>query len=139
MKKIFLSAAALIFLFAACKKSSSSSTSIDKTKLIGTWMRTYTATDLNNNGSIDASEKTPLSSGDYEYMTYKSDGTGLDSFNSGFGSGTSAIVWSVTANWLTLNLSGFGTEISQVTQLDDHNLILLDTSRHPAVWGIFAK
>lgn len=138
MKNILLTGSLLLMILAACKKADNTS-SFDKTKLYGTWTRTYTAVDANNNSIPDAAEKTAISSGDSEYMTFKSDGTLSDSINSIAFKGYSDIVGSPNGPYINILLSNYDTVMYKVYQLDDHNLVLEDTSKHPFVFGLYSR
>lgn len=131
MKKTLLGAAALMVLFAACKKSDDSSSS---SSLVGKWSKTHDATDNNNNGTLDESEKVAIASGDYEYATYKSNGTVTDSS----ALTTLEATWSTSGNYLTITIPGFGS-FSGKYNITGSTLTLEDTSAHPTEWTIYAK
>lgn len=129
MKKILIGSSMLVVFFAACKKSDDSSSS-----LVGTWSKTHDAVDNNNNGVLDESEKTAIAAGNYEYATYRSNGTVTDST----AAMTLDATWAVSGNYLTITIPGFGAVTGKYS-ITGSTLVLEDTSSHPLEWSIYAK
>ncbi|MBA3828769.1 MAG: hypothetical protein H0X33_07520 [Taibaiella sp.] len=140
--KTILSAGLLLMggamLFTACSKSDSTTpVATNSTKIIGTWKKIFDATDANNNGIPDASEKIAPASGDYEYQTYKTGGAFLDSLKAPGIAGTSSGSWSITGDYRILVSPN--TMIGKLYQLDATTMIILDTSVHPSQWVAYSK
>lgn len=140
-----LAAAALfapLVLAVSCKKDDNNgninNNGSNTTKILGSWTKTFHAADANGNNTIDASEKTGLAQGEYEKNTYGANSLLTDSstFNGNTFTGTGA--YTVNGDYLTVSIAGF-TASDRITQLDDHNLVLQDTSRHPNTWTGFTK
>ncbi len=142
-KKILNSAFLMLTItlaFEACKKSDDGSNASNKDKIIGKWMQTYDASDNNQNGILDASERMVLKAGDYNYVTYYNSGTFLDSamYQSNFQKIPGVYTFSTDEKYVTMSFLGYPVKY-QINQLDGDNLILGDTSTNPDTWIIYVK
>jgi hypothetical protein len=116
-------------LFTACKKTDFAPTSI----IVGSWKKSFTATDTNMNNVLEASEKTTAT--DYEVANFYSNGTFTDSLNDGNGMSVKfSGHYSLNGDWLTVTVPGFGSGTTKLIQLDTTTQIVQDTSRHPTEW-----
>lgn len=142
-KNILKGGAALLassLLFAACGKDDDDNTPSNSEKIIGVWSQTATADDDNGNGNLDATERTALSTGDYNYLTFYNNGIVKDSSKDGSVTNVISIPYAVSGDgrYVTVTFLGI-TGAQEITQLDGSNLILRDTAESPTYWDIFVK
>lgn len=139
-KTTFLKLGALALLcaglFTACKKDKKKEES-NSQKIIGTWKLDFRADDLNANGSLDESEKDYPGAGEFEIVTFKSDGTLSDSVS--FGGVGIAIpgTWSINGDQFVITVMG-STDTGTVVQLDATRLTVKDHET-PTSWASYLK
>lgn len=139
-KAIFTKASALLLLcavgFTACKKDKDEELT-NSQKIVATWKMDYSAEDANSNGILDESEKETPATGDYEYITFNSDGTLKDSLNmSGFELVTPG-TWTIAGDQITLTVLGT-TSTGTLVQLDGSRLTVKDNET-PTSWVSYIK
>ena len=142
MKKVMLSAAALMVFFAACNKSDDNNATRQE-MLVGTWNLTEFGVDANQNGSIDAGETGAASTlGMTMATTLNSDGTSstVGTF-AGMPSDTTAGKWSLMDSEQTLRMIEDGDTTDFIIKgLESSKMTLLDKDGGPlAQWGVFQK
>ena len=131
-----------MMLFAACKKDDEIPDATKSAKIIGTWEMTFTGLDVNNNGTLEESEKTPRAGlhNEYEYVTFRSDGVFIDNLRISATAGARLYTRSDTSTWFIdgdyITIKSY-TESSTINQLDNNNMLLKDISEHLVQWAMF--
>ena len=121
--------------FSACKKDKKEATNSEK--IVATWKQDYTADDLNENGTMEDSEKEFPAAGDYEYITFNSNGTLRDSLKmSGFEL-VSPGTWTISGDQVTVTILGT-TATGTLLQLDNSRLTVKDNET-PTSWTSYIK
>jgi len=111
--------------FASCKKKSDDSA---KAKLTGKWKTTKVATDVNSNGSMDATEVFTLPDSVSSYVTFNADGSGS---SQGVATGST----SVSLTWKLINsdkdiviTEGGSSDTAHIESLNSTDLEISDNS-----------
>ena len=141
MKKVMLSAAALMVFFAACNKSDDNNATRQE-MLVGTWNLTEWGFDLNPNGTIEQGETSPVDTTISMTSILNSDGTGtMISHLSGFGTDTTMVKWSlVNGDQVRRTLDGTDTSDVHIKGLDGSKLTVLEVDGgSTAQWGVYQK
>lgn len=141
MKKVMLSAAALMVFFAACNKSDDNNATRQE-MLVGTWNLTEWGFDLNPNGTIEQGETSPVDTTISMTSILNSDGTGtMISHLSGFGTDTTMVKWSlVNGDQVLRTIDGTDTSDVHIKGLDGSKLTVLEVDGgSTAQWGVYQK
>lgn len=142
MKKTIFTKATLMLLvcavgFTACKKDKEEKVLTNSEKIVATWKQDFSADDLNENGTMEESEKEYPAAGDYEYVTFNSNGTLKDSLNmSGFELVTPG-TWTISGDQITVTILGT-TSTGTLQQLDGSRLTVKDNET-PTSWTSYIK
>ena len=141
MKKVMLSAAALMVFFAACNKSDDNNATRQE-MLVGTWNLTEWGFDLNPNGTIEQGETSPVDTTISMTSILNSDGTGtMISHLSGFGTDTTMVKWSlVNGDQVLRTIDGTDTSDVHIKGLDGSKLTVLEVDGgSTAQWVVYQK
>ena len=132
-----------LIALASCKKKSDDSA---KAKLTGKWKITKYADDVNNNGTLDASESYTVPDSVSSIITFNSDGSGSEQdIVSGVTQGTSSFTWKLINSDKDIVVSeGGASDTSHIESLTSSDLEISDKTDNGSggtmkTWGFLHK
>lgn len=150
MKKATLAiavAAMAVFSFSSCKKDDDNNNGLTgrSAQIVGTWKQTEYGSDINANGTWDASEKNPTTAANAVTLVFNGNGTGTISQSLGGQSLSGTTTWSLINNEndirivVTAPIIGTETLTYNIVSFTSQNVIVRDTSTTPVDYESYTK